>query len=390
MTQAPSPATAPILMTHPLTLHDCHAALGAVFCSLGEREMVQRYSDPAAEAGAARAGAGVLDWGGGTRLRVAHTGKRTAHDFLQGLLSNEVPLPPAHRGCYATLLTNTGKVISDCRVWPDEDGFLLTTESAAGPALRDTLTKYGFLDDITVTDVSDTTAMFGLYGPQAGAVFDAATGAALPGLEPDALVPVLTKAGPVRVTRNTVTGQAGFHILVEPARAQALWTALTGAGAHPLGLDAFHVLRVEAGVPWVGAELDERVLPNQVNLEGAVSLTKGCYVGQEAVAKLHYLGRSNRRMVGLLLGEAAPPARDAVVLAGERKVGRVTSAVISATQGQTIALALCKTAAAVPGAALTVGEDIPATAAELPFLRPPDPFANFAEPEAREEPGTAE
>ncbi len=346
--------------------------------------MVSDYGDPAAEALAVRASAGIIDWTGGTRLCVTHSGTRTAHDFLQGLLSNDVPVPPAQAGCYATLLTNTGKIISDCRVWPRAEGFLVTTESPAGPALRDALAKYGFLDDVAVTEVSDALGLLGLHGPGAVTCFEDGLGAVLPGLEPDVLLPVSTSAGEVQVTRTTATGEVGFDLLVAREHLEAVWTALAGAGATPFGLDAFHRLRVEAGVPWVGAELDDRVLPNQANLEHAVSFTKGCYVGQEAVAKLHYLGRSSRRLVGLLLGDVPPPARDTELRADGRPVGRITSAVPSPTRGETIAIAMCRTAFAEPGMTVTLGEAGSATVTALPFVRPADPADHYAEPDTRD------
>lgn len=354
-------------MTTPLALHDRHTDAGATCTALGEREMVSAYGDAAAEVGAVRAATGILDWGGGTRLRVTHTGARTAHDFLQGLLSNDVPTEPTQPGCYATLLTNTGKIIADCRVWAETDSFLLTAESAAGGRLRDALAKYGFLDDVEVTDISDALGLLGLHGPRAAQVFDVAFGATLPGLEPHVLYTVATEIGDVRVARTAVTGEVGFDVFIEAAQLDAAWAALTGAGATPIGLDAFHILRVEAGVPWMDAELDEQVIPNQVGLDHAVSFTKGCYVGQEAVAKLHYLGRTNRRLVGLLLGDAAPPEHGALLLVAGKRVGRITSAVVSTTCNQTIAIALCKNAHAEPGTTIEVEGAGGATVAALPF-----------------------
>ena len=372
-------------MSVSLTLRDRHTAAGATFEPHGEREMVSHYGDAAAEARAARAGAGLIDWGGGTRLRVTHTGTRTAHDFLEGILSNAVPTPPTDAGCYATLLTNAGKIVADCRVWPrtEAEGILLATESASGSALRDTLAKYGFLDDVAVADVSDAFGMLGLYGPRSAELFEAAFGSPLPGLEPDTLVEVDTGPGALLVARSAATGDAGFDLLADAERLVAAWDLLREAGAAPLGLAAFHTLRVEAGVPWVGAELDERVLPNQVSLERAVSYAKGCFVGQEAVAKLHYRGRSPIGLVGLTMGDIAPPATDTPVQIDGEDAGRITTAVVSPTLGRTIALAICKVSRATPGTAVTV-DGAAGSVVTLPFHVPGDGSEQYPEADIRD------
>jgi len=128
-------------------------------------------------------------------------------------------------------------------------------------------------------------------------------------------------------------------------------------------------VRIERGVPWVGFELDDRVLPNAAGLEQAISYTKGCYVGQEAVAKLHYLGKSNITLIGLRLGDAAPPARDTPVVRGEQTVGRITSATHSESLHETIAMAFCKNAVVEEGGDLTV-DGAPAAITPLPFVSP--------------------
>ena len=359
-------------MSSPLLLHDTHAAAGAAFSLMGRREMVASYGDAAAEARAIRERAGVIDWGGGTRLRLGQGGTRSPYEFIQSMVSNDVPEPPTDDGCYAALLTNTGKIVADCRVWAQPDGILLANESAAGTDLRASLEKYGFLDDITVEDISDALGMFGVYGPDSAGLLETALQCSLPGIAPHALVPVTTGQGNLLVTRSAASGEVGFDLLMDTQRARAVWEALTAAGGVPVGLDAFHVVRVEAGVPWMGAELDEQVLPNQANLEHAVSYTKGCYVGQEPVAKLHYLGHSNRRLVGLLLGDAPPPERDTPVTANGKKAGRITSAVASPVREATIAMAMCKSTFSEPGTELTVGENIPAIVTALPFYRRAD------------------
>ena len=376
-------------VTTPLPLHDRHAAAGATFGALGARETIVTYGDTTAEVRAVRTACGVVDWCGGTRLRVTASGARTPADFLDGLLSNAVAGLGPDAGTYATLLTPTGKILADCRVWPRDDGVLVACEAAAGAVLHETLTKYGFLDELVTTDVSDACGMLGLYGPTAAEAFEAAVGTMLPGLEPDALRAVTATQGELLVTRATRTGEVGFDVLGEPKALGGLWDALTAAGVRPVGMEAFHVLRVEASVPWMGAELDDRVLPNEARLEHAVSYTKGCYVGQEAVAKLHYLGRSNRVLVGLRLGDAAPPARDTPIHAGDEEVGRVTSAAASPTLGETVALAFCRAKFAEPGSHLTVGGETSAQVAELPFDLARAARDSFREPDIRDSPSPA-
>ncbi|MGH7407707.1 MAG: YgfZ/GcvT domain-containing protein, partial [Candidatus Methylomirabilales bacterium] len=186
----------------------------------------------------------------------------------------------------------------------------------------------------------------------------------------------------VRVVATPFLGVPGFDLLL-PAEAAAavargLSEAVKAVGGRPVGHAAFETVRVEAGTPWYGLDFDENNLPQEAGLETtAVSFTKGCYIGQETVARIHFRGHVNRRLTGLALQGERLPARGSRVLKGEAEVGRVTSAVRSPARGAPVALAVLRREVGEPGTSLTVEADGTRLAAEvvpLPFA-PPVPVA---------------
>jgi folate-binding protein YgfZ len=165
----------------------------------------------------------------------------------------------------------------------------------------------------------------------------------------------------------------GFHCWTAPPHAGALWKALCAAGTVPVGAEALEVLRVEAGIPAYGRDVDETVILPETRLDALVSYTKGCYIGQETVARVKYRGHINRGLSGLMLeGDRVPRHGDAII-AEDKDVGRVTSAVRSIALGRPIALGYVRREHFEPGArvSLRMGESlVPARVAELPFVKP--------------------
>jgi tRNA-modifying protein YgfZ len=266
-----------------------------------------------------------------------------AADFLQGQVSNDVEaLEPGH-GCYATILTHKGKLRTDLRILRGDGWFWLDTEAIGHAVLRHMLETYSLGRDVRFEDVTDSRSILSLIGPAARDRLDA--------VPPDD-------------EHAFVEGEHGLYV------ATHLGVDVIGDPGSELGVErvseeAAECLRIEAGRPRLGLDMDNQTIPQEAGVaERAVSFTKGCYVGQETVARLHYKGRANRHLRGLRLTE--PVERGADILLGEKTVGRVGSTCVSPRLGP-IALALVRREAA-PGDTVQV-DGAAAELVELPFER---------------------
>jgi folate-binding protein YgfZ len=279
------------------------------------------------------------------------TGSEAA-EFLQGQVSNDVVALEPGGGCYATLLDHKGKIRADLRVLRGPDWLRLDTEPAALAVLAHTVSTYSLGREVSAEDETSSLALLSLVGPEARAALDAA---------------------PPPVEHAWVEGEHGLYVATDlgvdvlcPADdAEAVKAAL---GVREVGAAAAECLRVESGRPRLGFELDSSTIPQEAGLnERAVSFTKGCYVGQETVARLHYKGRPNRHLRGLRLASAVAPGEE--VRLGERPVGRLGSSCVSPRLGH-IALAVLRREAE-PGARVSAGE-VAGEVVELPFDEPTD------------------
>jgi len=277
-------------------------------------------------------------------------------EYLQGQLTNDVEALAPGEGRYAALLDRKGHMQADMRVLrlsPEE--IWVDTEPAALEAARRHLEMYKIGREATVVDVGEERAILSLIGPRS---VEVAGTAALPELASEA-----TAVDGVECL--AVGTDAGIDLIAKATDAAKLREALLAAGAAEVGPAAAEVLRIEAGTPRFGAEMSAETMPAEAGIvERAVSFTKGCYIGQEPVARLHYKGRPNRHLRGLRL--SAPAAAGAALRLGEKEVGRVGSAALSPARGP-IALAIVRREAE-PGSELSVGEDgVTARVVDLPF-----------------------
>ena len=290
------------------------------------------------------------------RGKLALTGAQ-AREFLNGQVTNEVAGLEPGTGVYAAFLTHKGKMLGDVRVLATEDELLLDTERVALQALFDLVRRFKVGFDVELHKRTVQRALLSLVGPRARAVAGAED---LPEAEH------ANRAGSVggRDVRLVVTAE-GVDVLCAAEDTAAVRDALVAAGAEPVSEDAAEVLRVERGRPRYGVDLDDATIPQEAGLnERAVSFTKGCYVGQETVARLFYKGKPNRHLRGLRL--SAPARTGDELKLGDKPVGRVGTAVVSPAHGP-IALALVRREAG-PGDTIAVGDGATtATVVELPF-----------------------
>lgn len=352
----------------PLPLDAEHARLGARFGDVGGWKVPLHYGNPSVEQQAVRAGAGVTD--GSARGKVRVTGDDRL-PYLDGLLTNDVKALGDGGGLYAATLDHHGKVQGDMVVYDVGDAYLLETEQGAQGRLLAYLNKLLVSDDVTLADVTANFVLLGVFGPSSGEVVAQVFGQTPPG-DPYAHEVVSYRGIPVRVAHNPYFGGPGYELWI-PAEAPdaSPFRALVEAGARPFGAWAAEALRIEAGRPKFGVDMDERTLALEAGLDEAISLTKGCYVGQEVVSRATHRGHMNRFLVGLELdGDAVPPAGSEVV-AGGVAVGTVTSAARSESRGKVLALGYVRREHAAPGTAVTVRSERDATGrvVALPFAR---------------------
>ncbi len=268
--------------------------------------------------------------------------------FLQGMVTNDVDGIAIGSAGYALLLTPKARVVADLRLTRlGETTFLADADPAAATALRTVLTRYRLASKVVIEACDERFGIIAVAGPQAGALLGDALGVAPPGDAAEgAGTEVELPSGVVHVLRSAFCGEQAFELIGPRAALDEAWERLAaGLAQHDgrvFGDEAFDVLRVEAGMPRFGAEIDEQVMPAEAGvIDRAVSFTKGCYIGQEPVARLHYRGHANRGLRSILLDGAAPAAGATVEVEG-REVGRITSAVESPTIGRAVALAIVR------------------------------------------------
>ena len=299
-------------------------------------------------------GCGLADRAGRGRLALTGADRR---EFLHGQITNDIEgLEPGH-GCYAALLTHKGKMLGDLRVLDLGDELLLSCERAGLQELFNMIRRYKLGSDVEVHKRTVEMGELSLIGPEARRVAGAG---ALGTAEHDNL-------------RGDVGGHAvvfaatdlGVDVFCAAEATESVRATLIAAGATEVSEAAAELVRVESGRPRYGVDLDENVIPQEAGLnERAVSFTKGCYVGQETVARLFYRGKPNRHLRGLVLSAPVEPGTPLVL--GEKEVGRLTSVAVSPVHGP-IGLALLRRQAE-PGATVAAGDgDVTAEVVELPF-----------------------
>jgi len=338
---------------------------------------------------AARSTSVLIDLSG--RGRIAVTGADRA-PYLQGLQTNDVEALAAGEGCYGLFLTPHGRVECDASIFCLDNELLLDVHSTVTVALAERLSEFVFTEDVTVEDRTSTWVAFGVHGPQAADVVRAVVqpgarseaGLATPA-ELAALPECHHRSGEIDgsavvVSRSQEIGEVGFVLYLDSAAGPALRRALIAKGSVELDTATFDLLRIEAGRPVFPADLDPETIPLEAGVEGrAISMTKGCYVGQEVIVRILHRGKGRvaRRLVGLRFGPGIQPPRPGTSLTiGDEvaSVGAVTSAGLSPAIGGAIALGYVKRELAEVGtmlSALDGDQRHSATVAETPFLSPP-------------------
>jgi tRNA-modifying protein YgfZ len=304
------------------------------------------------------------------RGKLALTGSE-AKSFLSGQVTNDIDVLCPGDGCYAAFLTAKGKMLGDLRILDLGDELFLDTERVALQALFDMIRRFKIGYDVELHKRTVERGLLSLIGPQAmklAAHAVTATDGSI-GLAEGALGLADTEHSTVRaeidgIASILVRTDVGVDVICDASDREALRGMLLGAGAQLVSEQAAEIVRVERGRPRFGLDMDETTIPQEAGLnDRAVSFTKGCYVGQETVARLYYRGKPNRHLRGLRFSE---PVQSGELHLGERTVGQVGSSVLSPTFGS-IGLGLVRREAQ-PGVTVSVGDEgATAEVLALPF-----------------------
>lgn len=301
--------------------------------------------------------------------------------YLHGLLTNDIAVLTSGTGCYAALLTPQGRMISDLRVSELSDRLIVDLPAGTAEDVRQRLADFIFSEDVEVRDITGSVAQFGVYGPAAArvveATLDPGTGE-LVSLPLNGNVERTLQGQPVIVVRSDDFGIGGFEILIASGAADRFQQSVLESGAVSVDGETTDVTRLEAGRPAFGRDMDTTTIPLEAGIEDrAISLTKGCYVGQEIIIRVLHRGQGRvaKRLVGLIgaAGEGAllPGMR---LEAGGREIGSLTSAAESPRLRRPIALGYVHRDFSEPGHVLDVrhGDDPvrSVTVVTTPFIQP--------------------
>ena len=302
------------------------------------------------------------------RLQIAVTGQDRAA-YLQGLLTNDIQALAPGTGCYSAWLSPQGRLHTDLHVLESGDMILLDVPAETLEATIQRLDQFIFTEDVQVTSLAESLSGVWLHGPQAAAILEQVLDSARGFREwPEYRHSRFDfHVSPVSVVRISQLGVPGFCVYIEPARATALVAALRAEGVVEAQTEAIDAARIEAGYPVFGVDMTAETIPLEAGIEQrAISMTKGCYVGQEVIIRVLHRGHGRvvKRLVGLRV-EGEVPAHGSKIVSGEKDIGVVTSAARSPRLGA-IALGSVHRDFTAPGTSVIVS-GAPAVVSELPF-----------------------
>jgi len=313
-------------------------------------------------------GAGLMDLS--LRGRILVSGS-DALMFLNGLITNDMKTLAPNSWMPAAFVSVQGRLIAAVRVIRREVGYLIDTEEATREPVLKLLERFTLAGDFRVTDLTESTAQISVQGKDAAnyILFDFRRRASE--LERQAVL--RTRDGTVDIIRATHTAEDGFDLFLDDNTADELWRNWTAERAIPIEEDVPEVLRIEAGIPRFGIDIDDTTIISETNLEDAVSDTKGCYVGQEIIVRIKHRGHVAKKMTGISLQESQHiDANTKILSIDDQEIGRVTSSTFSPSLNRTIAIGYVKYDYLAAGRGVKVVSakgEFPASITDLPFIR---------------------
>lgn len=322
-----------------LPLHDLHLQSGAKFTEHGHWNIPKIFTTTKEEYDAASSGLAVYDMSYRGKLRL---GGKECFKFMQGMLSNDVMKLEDGKGTHATLLNVKGRMITDMYIYRDGQYAFVDMEQGLNEKVSELFLKYRLSYKATIDDVTDKYVQLCFIGPESTQYLNRIFGEDLSNLGELLFIKRELEGVEVFVVKVKRTELSSFDLYV-PADSEALITShflkpLDGISPQFIGFDTYEILRVEAGIPTYGVDMDEKTIPIEAGLWDALNFEKGCYIGQEVIARIKWRGHVNRHLVGFELdGEIKPRSGDKIYKDG-KEIGYVTSSVFSHRINKYIAL----------------------------------------------------
>lgn len=298
------------------------------------------YGDVRAEYEALRQGVGVIDFSAAGKLELSG---KNAVQFLNGLVSNDVKNLAPGQGVLAAFPTLQGKLAALCRIYHLGAHLLLELDAVNRAKVFNNLSRFVPAGEFFIADVSERLALFALQGPRAAELIEALTAQPITDAPKYKISEHKIGAATVLIAVHERCGEAGYDLFVPADSAAPVWKQILAQGARAVGHTAFETRRIEAGVPREGVDAGEDYILLESELHDAISYTKGCYLGQEVLARIHWRGQPAKRLRGLFIEAAQLPPAGAELhaVAGNmagRRVGEITSSARSLSRDQLIAL----------------------------------------------------
>ncbi len=369
-----------------LPLHATHERHGAQMDTRDGWLVPATYGDTLAEYHHVRDehSAGLLDLSARSRLEV--TGEE-AVQFLNGMITNDLAALETGAWMFAAFPNVQGRLIAMARVLcTAPNTFLFDLEPPTHEAVLKNLMRFTFAGDFHVTDHTTDTVCLSIQGSRAANILHQVLNIGAADIAPHTVHIAAWYDLQITLIRATHTGEDGFDLFIEHVQSQIehvqseiehpvysnFFDVLTGAGAHPIGFDALDTLRIEAGIPRHGTDINDSNVVLETGIAEAVSFTKGCYIGQEIIARIHWRGHVAKQLAGIQLETSIPlePNTKLYTVTDDKEAGRITSAVISPRLKRTVALAIVKYAYLAPDTQLVIkqpnGTTLPARVVTLP------------------------
>ncbi len=316
-----------------------------------------RFADPQDEFSALLNGCGIYDLG--FRARISLTGSDRLR-WLNGMVTNNVRDLAPGRGLYAFLLNPQGRILGDMYAYNLGESLMVETDRSQVEKIVATFDHYIVMDDVEVTNISEKQTILGLAGPGSRATLSA-VGIDVPELQPLQVITPRCNCDcdcmECTVIRGDDVTNESYEIWLAPKDVYKTWQALIGAGATPVGSEAFEMQRIVLGIPLYGVDIRDRDLPQETEQARALNFNKGCYVGQEIVERIRSRGNVHRKFTGFLAEGLPAIAPGAKIFSDEKEVGEITSvAAVRVSSGeQTVALGYIRREVGVPGREVTIG-----------------------------------
>ena len=354
-------------------LHETHRRLGAIFEQSSGWLIPMSYGDEMSEYEALRNSAGIIDIS--NRGKLSLSGKEHLK-FLQGIVTNDVNKLEVGGGLYATFLTPKGRLIADMRIYRKNDSVLIDLEPGLNEKVGELFLKYRISYKVNIDDSTENVSLISVQGQRSKELIEKTLGEEIPLMSEYSYFLNNFNGAETMIAKANRTGEDGFDIYIpSDGNDKSLWDHLVKNGeefqAKPIGHWATETARIEAGIPRYGVDMNENTIPIEAGLWHALSFEKGCYVGQEVIARIKWRGHVNWHLVGFEIDDKDIEIKDNKIFDGEREIGYITSSSFSPTYNKVLALGYIRREFNKPGTNVSINtkenKKISAKVVDLPF-----------------------